>query len=277
MQRSTLRALVCAFVLACLPPVLVGQRGAPAAVPQVSPLAVPVRTATGPDGAPVRPATPPPGTRRPAGTHHRPGRPTNRITSTVPITAFPARGRTITLTFDDGPDLRWTPTVLDLLRQYHAHAIFCVVGLHVAAYPDLVRRMVREGHALCDHTWTHDERLPQRPAALIEYEIGNTAAVLTRLTGSPPRYYRAPAGNWSAKVIAVAAAHGLAPLGWAVDPADWARPGTETIIERVLAGARPGAVVLMHDGYGQRAQSVAALRVILAQLARQGYRFTIPA
>jgi peptidoglycan-N-acetylglucosamine deacetylase len=279
MQRSTRRALACAFIAACLPPALAGPAGEGAPPPRMSLLAVPLRAATGLGAAhaqpPVRRAVRASGTRRPAQpavTARRPAGP-----ATAPVTAFPARGRTITLSFDDGPDPRWTPTVLDLLREYRAHAIFCMVGLHAVAHPDLVRRVVREGHALCDHTWTHDEHLPQRPAAVVDYEIGNTAAVLARIAGSPPRYFRAPAGNWSAGVLAVAGAYGLTPLGWAVDPGDWAQPGTGTIIARVLAGAAPGAVVLMHDGYGERAQSVAALRTILAELSARGYRFTLPA
>ncbi|HSV67966.1 MAG TPA: polysaccharide deacetylase family protein [Mycobacteriales bacterium] len=193
-----------------------------------------------------------------------------------PITTLRGRGRTITLTFDDGPDPRWTPAVLDLLRRYHARAVFCLVGIHVVARPDLVRRIAREGHVLCDHTWTHDEYLWRRPMAEIRDEIGRTARAITRAAGVPPVFYRAPGGNWGSNVIAVARAGGLAPLGWAVDPRDWARPGTGVIIDRVLSAARPGAVVLMHDGYGARGQSVAALRVILATLAARGYRFAVP-
>ncbi|MBI1758029.1 MAG: polysaccharide deacetylase family protein [Actinobacteria bacterium] len=193
-----------------------------------------------------------------------------------PITNLPAPGRTVVLTFDDGPDPRWTPTVLDLLRQYHARAVFCLVGVHVAEQPALVRRIVREGHLLCDHTWTHDERLPHRSLAVIESEIGRTATELATLTGRRPRYFRAPGGNWAPNVIAVARSGGMAPLGWSVDPTDWARPGSSVIATRVLAAVHPGAVVLMHDGYGRREQSVAALRTILRVLAARGYRFAVP-
>jgi peptidoglycan-N-acetylglucosamine deacetylase len=281
MQRSTRSAFACALIAACLPPALARPGAAPAPPSSVALLAAPIRVATGPDAPShqsarqaVR-APAPPGRAAPRRTAAGRG-PAGQPTATRPVTTFAAHGRTITLTFDDGPDPRWTPTVLDLLRQYRAHAIFCMVGLHAAAHPDLVRRVVAEGHALCDHTWTHDEHLPERPASVIDFEIGNTAAVLTRIAGAPPRYYRAPAGNWSTAVLAAARSYGMTPLGWSVDPGDWARPGTGTIIDRVLAGAAPGAVVLMHDGYGERAQSVAALRVILAELSARGYRFTIP-
>jgi peptidoglycan/xylan/chitin deacetylase (PgdA/CDA1 family) len=111
---------------------------------------------------------------------------------------------------------------------------------------------------------------------VIAGEIDRTAGAITRAAGVAPRYYRAPGGHWSPGVIAVARARGLAPLGWSVDPKDWSRPGTQAIIDGVLANAAPGAVVLMHDGYGQRAESVAALQVILARLAARGYRFDTP-
>jgi peptidoglycan-N-acetylglucosamine deacetylase len=267
MQRKAVRVLACALVVGCLPAVF----GPPAEPVPDRPITA-VQLLAGPAGA--RPASRAawPSTR----SRLRPGATPARALPRQPITTFRTRGRVIALTFDDGPDPRWTPAVLDLLRQYRARAVFCVVGLHVAAHPELVRRIAREGHVLCDHTWTHDEHLPRRPAAVVADEIGRTAWAITRATGVVPRYYRAPGGQWSPGVIAVARARGLAPLGWAVDPKDWARPGTQAIINRVLATARPGAVVLMHDGYGRRAQSLAALRVILATLAARGYRFGTP-
>jgi peptidoglycan-N-acetylglucosamine deacetylase len=271
MQRNVVAALVCALVTGCLPAAF----GPPAGPVPEQPLAA-VRLLG------VSAGTRPAGT-RPAGRAVWPARvPTRPAATSVlalprqPITRFRTSGRVIALTFDDGPDPRWTPTVLDLLRQYHARAVFCVVGLHVAANPELVRRIAREGHVLCDHTWTHDEHLARRPATVVNDEIRRTASAITRAAGVAPRYYRAPGGQWSPSMLAVARACGLAPLGWAIDPADWSRPGTEAIIGRVLAAATPGAVVLMHDGYGRRAESVAALRVILASLAARGYRFGIP-
>jgi peptidoglycan-N-acetylglucosamine deacetylase len=268
MRRDRLRAASVAFTLACLPTVLLtpGADPAPVRVDAIS--AVPVRIATLP--ATDRAA------KHPAGARPAAPKRTPRLIPRAPITTVPTGARTLTLTFDDGPDPRWTPTVLDLLRQYHAHAVFCVVGLHAAANPALVRRIAREGHVLCDHTWTHDEHLRQRTAATIEFEVGHTASVIARAAGVPPRYYRAPGGNWSPNVTVVAAAHGMLPLGWAVDPSDWAKPGTTTIVSRVLAAAYPGAVVLMHDGYGDRVQSVAALRLLLPELTARGYRFTVP-
>jgi peptidoglycan/xylan/chitin deacetylase (PgdA/CDA1 family) len=276
MHRRTVRGIAASLALAWLPATLIvshsqraGGVGAPAA-----PAAV--RAVSGPAGPLFRPTArvaARPGPARPT----TPGGPTwpDGIPRT-PITVMPPAGRTVTLTFDDGPDPRWTPAVLTLLRQYHAQAVFCLVGEHVAARPDLVRRTARAGHVLCDHTWTHDEYLARRPLAVIHREIDRTATAIHRAAGVWPVYYRAPGGNWGSSVLSVARADGLAPLGWQVDPSDWARPGTAAIVARVLAGVRPGAVVLLHDGYGNREQTVAALRVILARLSARGYHFTVP-
>jgi peptidoglycan-N-acetylglucosamine deacetylase len=267
MQRNRMRAAGVAFMVACLPAVLLTQGDEPAPASTTIISAVPIRLGTLPSTDRTTVVRHKRVIRQPA---HRPRPPA------APLTDLPAAGRTLTLTFDDGPDPRWTPTVLDLLRSYHAHAVFCIVGLHAAANPGLVHRIAAEGHVLCDHTWTHDEHLHARSAATIEYEVGHTALVIRQAAHTAPRYYRAPGGNWSPNVILVAQAHGLRPLGWSVDPADWAKPGTSTIVARVLAGVHPGAIILMHDGYGDRSQSVAALRVLLPALTARGYRFVLP-
>jgi peptidoglycan/xylan/chitin deacetylase (PgdA/CDA1 family) len=173
----------------------------------------------------------------------------------------------IALTFDDGPDPRWTPAVLALLRQYRVHATFCLVGAHVVRHPDLVRRIAEDGHALCDHTWGHDEQLPRRSPAAIRADLRRTSEAIERASGGrAPAYFRAPGGNWSAAVVTEARRLGLRPLGWSVDPRDWTRPPAATITRTVLGAARGGPIVLLHDGYGDRSVTVAALRTILAGL-----------
>src|SRR5215207_2119020 len=186
-------------------------------------------------------------------------------------------GEGLALTFDDGPDPRWTPAVLDLLRRHGATATFCVVGQYVAAHPELVRRMADEGHALCDHTWTHDEALASRTTATLRTELRRTYdAVVSATGGRAPLYFRAPAGRWNPRVVAEARQLGLRPLGWSVDPTDWRRPPPEVIADRVLRGATPGAIVLLHDGYGHRGSTVAALDTILPALADRRLHLVTP-
>ncbi len=185
-----------------------------------------------------------------------------------PLTHIPAGNGRIALTFDDGPDPRWTGQVLALLRAYHLHATFCLIGEYVARYPALVRAIVAGGNTLCDHTWSHDEHLGKRPPAQIKAQLQLTYdAIVTASGGARPRYFRAPGGNWTPALIAETRAQGMMPLGWTVDPRDWSRPGAPAIVTGVLRGVRPGGIVLMHDGYGHREETVAALRQLLPALA----------
>ena len=187
-------------------------------------------------------------------------------------------GRVVALTFDDGPSPAYTPQVLDLLARFHATATFCMVGSQVARYPDLVREVVSAGMSLCDHTLTHEENLPALTGSQIKAEILGGKSELLRAAGRPVTiaYFRAPAGRWSTTVRHIAARHGMQPLSWSVDPRDWSRPGTRQIVARIKRGVQPGAVILLHDGGGQRDQTVAALSQLLPWLIDQGYTFDVP-
>jgi peptidoglycan/xylan/chitin deacetylase (PgdA/CDA1 family) len=178
----------------------------------------------------------------------------------------------VALTFDDGPSA-YTAQVLDLLAEYHIKATFCVIGRQVAANAALIKRIVAEGHTLCDHTWTHDLNLRNRAPDRIRAEMQNTLdAIHAVVPGVPVRYFREPGGIWGANTVAMAESLGMIPLHWAVDPFDWTQPGAQAIISRVLSHTGPGAIVLMHDGGGNRSGTVAALRTILPTLAS---RFTL--
>ena len=173
----------------------------------------------------------------------------------------------VALTFDDGPGGN-TAQVLDLLKQYGIHATFCIIGRMVGDYsPDLIRRIVAEGHTLCNHTWSHDLNLRTRSDAQIRSELQRTAdAIHAIVPGAPIPYFRNPGGNFSPQTIAVAASMGMQSLDWNVDPADWSRPGTQSIINNVLSHTHAGSIVLMHDGGGDRSQTVQALHTILPNL-----------
>lgn len=185
-------------------------------------------------------------------------------------------GPAVALTFDDGPDPRWTPTVLQLLRQHRIRATFCLVGQHVARHPELVRLIAADGHALCNHSWSHDEAMQRRSAASVSADLARTTRIITDAAGRPPQFYRAPGGNWAPSAVAEARRQKLRLLGWSVDPYDWRRPAAAEIARRVLAGTRPGAVILLHDGYGARANTVAALRTVLAGLPARQLRVLTP-
>ncbi|GAA0237141.1 polysaccharide deacetylase family protein [Cryptosporangium japonicum] len=180
----------------------------------------------------------------------------------------------VALTFDDGPDPTWTPQVLSLLRKYHVKATFCLIGVNVKAHPDLVRKIAADGHTLCNHTMRHDLQLKSKSRAAIDADLRATSKLITRASGGvKPTYFRAPGGNWSGVIVSVARQQGMASLGWAVDPRDWAKPPSSTIVSRVRAGMAPGVIVLMHDGGGDRSRTVAACKVLLPQLTSK-YRLT---
>mgnify|MGYP002623867149 CR=1 FL=1 len=179
---------------------------------------------------------------------------------TVAGTAYAA------LTFDDGPDPRWTPQVLEVLRFHGVRATFCVVGENAAAHPELIRLIVAEGHTLCNHSWNHDVGLGERARAEIEADLLRTnAAIRAAVPGAEIAYYRQPGGAWTPEVVEVAEELGMTALHWTVDPQDWQQPAAREISTVVRNAVFPGAIVLLHDGGGDRQGTVRAVDLILGQ------------
>jgi peptidoglycan/xylan/chitin deacetylase (PgdA/CDA1 family) len=193
----------------------------------------------------------------------------------APVPAGPMPGRVVALTFDDGPDPRYTPQILEVLRQAGVHATFCVVGYEARARPDLIERIHDDGDALCDHT-EHHPRLDLISPAAAEAEIEGPAAFVAQVTGERPRFLRAPYGATNPTVIDLAHRHGLRVLGWSVDPSDFTRPAPSVIAARVLSAVHPGAIVGMHDGGGDRTNTIAALPAIITGLEARGYTLVTP-
>jgi len=197
------------------------------------------------------------------------------------IASTARKGRFVALTFDDGPHPTWTPQVLDLLKKHDVQATFCLVGENVTRYPALVRRIAAEGHRLCDHTVYHNKLSEASDQHVRDEILGGLAAIHKVVPNAPVPYYRAPYGAWSAYQVETARQAGMKSLAWSVDTRDWSRPGVPTIIATVNRELKPGGVILMHDGISggqsERSQSVAALRRLLRDLPRQGYRFDFPA
>ncbi|TDE09441.1 polysaccharide deacetylase family protein [Jiangella asiatica] len=197
---------------------------------------------------------------------------------TSPDTGGEPLDYSVTLTFDDGPHPVYTPQVLELLDQYDATAVFCVVGQRLREHPEVVRQIVDAGHALCNHTDTHDDQLSERDRDEIEQQIAEADEAIDTAVGDDVavRYFRQPNTAVQPEVEEVLDEFGLEPLDWTVDPRDWSRPGTMSIVQDVLGQIRPGAVILLHDGGGDRSQTVAALEQILAGLDAAGYRTVLP-
>ncbi|MFF4836206.1 polysaccharide deacetylase family protein [Streptomyces sp. NPDC001315] len=192
-----------------------------------------------------------------------------------PLLRVSGRGRTMVLTFDDGPDRRYTPGILSTLREYDVRAMFFVCGEMAVDNKDLLARMADEGHVVGNHTWTHP-LLTQLSRAQIRSEMERTSDVIEDAYGERPQWFRAPYGAWNRAAFQLGAELGMDPLAWTVDSLDWTTPGTRTIVDRVESGAAPGVVVLSHDAGGDRSQSVRALRDYLPQLLDSGYHITVP-
>jgi peptidoglycan/xylan/chitin deacetylase (PgdA/CDA1 family) len=180
--------------------------------------------------------------------------------------------RALALTIDDGPHPKYTPQMLDLLAEHQVTATFFVVGEMVREYPHVTRRIVEAGHHICNHTMTHPSPFNLIGGRRIHQEIAEAHARIAETTGVVPRYFRAPGGAWSRQVMEEVAEYGMIPVGWEVDPSDWSRPGVGRI-KRVLLGSKSGAIMLCHDGGGDRSQTVAALREVLPRLKQRGMTF----
>lgn len=181
-----------------------------------------------------------------------------------PAGAEPGRGRVVFLTFDDGPDPRWTPQVLAVLARYHATATFFEVGSEVRDHPDVAAAVRAAGQSVGNHT-AHHAHLTALPGAALLAEV--------RGGPQPSTCLRPPYGEVDARVRLVAARFGLKVVLWDVETDDWAKPGVDSIVRHLLHDVRPGSTVIMHDGGGDRSETVAALRTALPVLAARGYRF----
>ncbi|MFD0409634.1 polysaccharide deacetylase family protein [Kitasatospora sp. NPDC127116] len=256
--------------------------------------------------APAVPAKPRPTAATGSPVSTVPTAPTTPITSTAPATQAPpatspaapsstaapsshtgagtvigstaSGGRTVALTFDDGPGPA-TGQILDLLAQYHVKATFCQIGQNAAANPAMVKRVLAAGHRLCDHSVHHPQPFAKLPHDKAVAEITDARNMIVQAggPGTGVGWFRAPGGGFNADNEHITASLGMSSLGWSVDPRDWARPGTPAIVSAVQKQLRPGGVILMHDGGGDRSQTVAALKQLLPWLVAQGYTFDFPA
>ncbi|WP_446217784.1 polysaccharide deacetylase family protein [Micromonospora sp. IBHARD004] len=223
-----------------------------------------------PSAAATPPAPKPTASPRPSRT--TPPKPRLRpLPTTLPAGLHRSTGdQAVALTFDDGPDPRWTPQLLDQLKADHVTATFCLIGSRAKRYPELVARIAREGHQLCNHSWRHDINLGRRPVAEIRADLIRTdRAIKAAVPNARIPYYRQPGGRWTPEVVAVARKLGMRSLHWSVDPQDWDHPTAKTIAKRVESAVRPGAIVLMHDGGGDRRPTLAACRHLIPELKRR--------
>ena len=180
-------------------------------------------------------------------------------------------GKEVALTFDDGPS-GYTGQVLDILDRGGAKATFFIVGRNAEQNPALVRRAVESGHEIGNHTWSH-AALTGLAKAARHQEVQGASDAARSTVGHAPRLFRPPYGAMRPGTNREVRRAGLMPVVWSVDTRDY-QPGVtaKALVARIHASLRPGSIILLHDGGGNRQKTVAALPRILAEIERQGYR-----
>lgn len=206
--------------------------------------------------------------------------PTAPATPTVPSPTPVARkhsytrvegvGKTVAITFDDGPSPKLTPQLLDILKARDVRATFYVVGQNVAEYPDIARRIVAEGHEIANHSWNHPA-LTKLGASGVASQIERTNDAIFKATGVKPTTMRPPYGATNAALNRrLDEQYGLKVIMWDVDPLDWKYRNAARVQRAILEGTRPGSIILVHDIHPS---SVAAMPGTLDALLAQGYKF----
>src|SRR5579885_847715 len=183
----------------------------------------------------------------------------------------------VALTFDDGPS-QYTPQILAILRRYGVRATFFFIGQNVAQFPAYLRQALIGGHAVENHTFTHPH-LTTLPFTTICQELSSTQSAVLRASGTRPTVFRPPYGEYNADVVTAANQLGLTVVTWGADASDWVtpQPSADIITSRILNAADNGSIFLLHEGGGDRANTVAALPAIITGLQARGLSLvTIP-
>lgn len=197
--------------------------------------------------------------------------PIGAIGAGTPETDVAARKKLVALTFDGGPS-GFTSRIDRILQRKHVRASFFWVGSRIAGHERVVRRVARQGHEIANHSWFHDD-LTGLPADEVRRQLARTNRLLSRLTDERPRVFRPPYGAVNDQVREIAAGLRMRTVLWDVDSLDWTGPGCERIAARIREMVRHRSIVLMHDGGGDRTQTVCALPRIVRDLRSRGFRF----
>lgn len=192
-------------------------------------------------------------------------------TAIIPPDTRCARGA-VALTFDDGPSATHTPKLLRILRKHDAQATFFVQGQYAEAHPSILRQMVRDGHAVENHSWDHPA-LTTRPNRSVKRQLRLTQTAIRNAIGQKPTLFRPPYGDTSKRVRKIADRYDLKQELWTTDTSDWAGGGAASIRKAALRGLRPhrSNVILMHDNVGNSGATLKAVPSIIQRLRAKGY------
>lgn len=179
----------------------------------------------------------------------------------------------IALTFDDGPDPLYTTQILDILAASGASASFYMVGSMIEKHPEIASKVHEAGHEIGNHTYTHPYPT-QIGHERLQDELRMTDRLIRGITGRSPATFRPPYLDFDEGVAAVAESFGYRSIGAVnLETRDWAEPGVEHIVRETRARCRNGSILVLHDGMGDRSQTVEAVRILVPELTQAGYRF----
>ena len=179
--------------------------------------------------------------------------------------------KVVALTFDDGPHPRFTPPILDVLARYGVRATFFALGREAERHPELVQRVVGEGHVVANHTWDHKD-LRHLDDEQFAFQVDHTTEVLQSISGQRVVCARPPYGRSDPGVTSRLGDRGLTSVVWSADSRDFEKPGVDAIVESALQGLQPGGIILLHDGGGTRDETIAALPRIIERIHAEGYQ-----
>lgn len=182
------------------------------------------------------------------------------------------KDKRVALTFDDGPDPRFTPKVLEILNKYHAKATFFVVGQQVEEYPDITRKIIKEGHELGDHTYSHPDLLFMNQSQIYK-EIDVDKRIIEKISGKEVKWFRPPKMLYGPGTNMVVNEEGMDMVLWKIGVENHNAKTPEAMAKRVIDKVKPGWIILIHDGRLDRTKSVKALPILLQGLKDQGYKF----
>lgn len=181
--------------------------------------------------------------------------------------------RLLAMTFDDGPDETYTPQLLQVLAVHGAKVTFYMIGSSIEAYPDVARAVHSQGHEIGNHTYNHPY-LTKIAHAERKEQLERTDTLISEITGSSPATFRPPYIDYNDEVAAEAAAMDYRMIGAVnMEAMDWAAPGVDHIVSKTMEQVRNGGILIFHDGYGDRSQTVEAVKQLVPELMHQGYRF----
>ena len=180
----------------------------------------------------------------------------------------------IALTFDDGPHPRYTPKILDILDEYGIKATFFVVGVNASYYPDTMEEVIRRGHEIGNHTYTHPH-VVGLDSKMLKREVEQCESVVFGLTDYKTKLFRPPEGMIDADVRSVLRSLDYKVILWDIDPRDWAHTAPEEIANNVIEHATAGDIILMHDYIGHNSPTPEAMRIFIPALQQKGFKFVV--